>query len=266
MNIIPEYPQRFKIIKIRKDSPVVNTYILEGELDSKPGQFVMLWLPGIDEKPISIAYQNKNEIHLTIAAIGPFTKAMTQCKVGDSVGVRGPFGSKFTTEKQKKYCLVGGGVGVPPLANIAYNLQGTNTKIDFIIGGRSKEHIIFKDEMENIGVNVHVCTDDGSEGFHGFTTQLLEKLLEEDSLYDIIQTCGPEMMMKKIVEIAQLNNIYSEVSIERYMKCGFGVCGACSVDGKGKRMCYEGPVVEGKTALSWEEFGKYHRSATGQKI
>lgn len=260
-----DLPKALRIKSIRKDSPLITTYILDGAYDSKPGQFVMLWLPGVDEKPISVAYQDDKEMHLTIAAIGPFTKAMEEVKVGDRIGVRGPFGSVFSLIKNKKYCLVGGGVGVPPLANVAHALRAMGNDVDFIIGGRSKEHVIFVEQMEKIGVKVHVCTDDGSAGFHGFTTQKLEALIAEGKKFDMIQTCGPEIMMVKIAEIAKNHSIPSEVSIERYMKCGFGVCGQCSIDGEGKRMCIDGPVIAGERALTWEEFGKYHRGPTGEK-
>ena len=130
---------------------------------------------------------------------------------------------------------------------------------------QNKDYVIFENILKKIGVNVHVCTDDGSAGFHGFTPQKLEELIKDGKKYDMIQTCGPEIMMVKIAQIAEEENILSEVSIERYMKCGFGVCGQCAVDGEGKCMCTEGPIIEGSRALSWEEFGKYHRGATGKK-
>jgi len=260
-----DVPKAFRIKEIRKDSPLIQTYIFDEGYDSKPGQFVMVWVPGVDEKPISVAYQNENEMHLTVAAIGPFTKKMEDLKIGDRVGIRGPFGSEFSLDKGKKYCLVGGGVGVPPLFNTAYALRQQGVEVEFIIGGRSKEYIIFETELKKIGVNVHVCTDDGSQGYHGFTPSKLSDMIQEGKQFDCIQTCGPEIMMVKVAEIAKEHSVYSEVSIERYMKCGFGICGQCSVDGEGKRMCVEGPVVPGNTALSWEEFGAYHRGPTGEK-
>ncbi len=260
-----DLPKIFKIKKIRKDAPNINTYILDGGYNSLPGQFVMLWLPGVDEKPISVAYQNDKETHLTIAAIGHFTNAMAELKEGDRIGMRGPFGAKWSLDKGNRYCLVGGGVGVPPLFNAAVALRKENKEVDFIIGARSKDYVIFEKQLKEIGVNVYVCTDDGSYGFHGFTTQKLEELLKKGEKYDMIQTCGPEIMMVKIAKIAEEFDIPSEVSVERYMKCGFGICGQCAVDGDGKCMCIEGPIIEGKLALSWEEFGKYHRDGTGRK-
>jgi dihydroorotate dehydrogenase electron transfer subunit len=256
----------YKIKSIRKDSPLINTYILDGGYHSLPGQFVMIWLPSIDEKPMSIAYQDEKETHITVAAIGPFTKELAKKQAGEKLSIRGPYGSAFSLDKGKRYCMVGGGVGVPPLFNTTSALRLKNIEVDFIVGGRSKEHVIFEKELKNIGASFHACTDDGSYGFNGFTPQKLEEMLNAGEKLDAILTCGPEIMMYKVAEIAKKHGVYCEVSMERYMKCGFGVCGACCVDGEGLRMCVEGPVIEGARALSWEEFGKYHRNATGQKI
>jgi dihydroorotate dehydrogenase electron transfer subunit len=255
----------YRIRSIRKDSPLINTYILDGTYQSLPGQFVMVWIPGLDEKPMSIAYQDDKEIHITVAAIGPFSKALAEKKEGETISIRGPYGSAFSLTKGKKYCFVGGGVGVPPLFNAACALRKNLVDVDFIVGGRSKEHIIFEKELQNIGATFHACSDDGSYGFNGFSPAKLEEILANGARFDAILTCGPEIMMLKVAEIARKYGIYSEVSIERYMKCGFGVCGACCVDGEGLRMCVEGPVIPGEKALSWKEFGQYHRGATGMK-
>ncbi|MBT4936745.1 hypothetical protein HON22_02405, partial [Candidatus Peregrinibacteria bacterium] len=116
----------YKIKSIRKDSPLINTYILDGGYHSLPGQFVMIWLPSIDEKPMSIAYQDEKETHITVAAIGPFTKELAKKQAGEKLSIRGPYGSAFSLDKGKRYCMVGGGVGVPPLFNTTSALRLKN--------------------------------------------------------------------------------------------------------------------------------------------
>ncbi len=253
------------IKEIIKESSLVSTYILDSGYNSKPGQFVMVWMPWVNEKPISVAYQDDTEMHLTVAAVGPFTKKMEELKVGDRIGIRGPFWTTFSTDK-KRHCLVGGWVWVPPLFNTANELRKQWKEVDFIIGSRNKDLLIFEEKLKQIGVNVHVCTDDWSSGFHWFTTQKLEELINDGNKFDMIQTCGPEMMMFFIAKIAEKYNIESEVSMERYMKCGIWVCGQCAVDGEWICMCKEGPIIKWSRALWWEEFGKYHRKSTGEKI
>jgi dihydroorotate dehydrogenase electron transfer subunit len=111
-------------------------------------------------------------------------------------------------------------------------------------------------------------TDDGTQGHKGYNTEILADLLKNASAGkfakpDGIYTCGPEKMMFKVAQMAQDHNVFCEVSLERYMKCGFGACGQCCMDGTGIRICKEGPVVGGLTALKLEEFGKYTRDSAG---
>ena len=111
-----------------------------------------------------------------------------------------------------------------------------------------------------------LCTDDGSVGYQGFTTGKLEELLREDSEFDLIITCGPELMMKKVVEIGERYNIPVQVSLERYMKCGIGLCGQCALDEEGLCVCRDGPVFWGDRLKYISEFGKYKRDESGSKV
>ena len=105
---------------------------------------------------------------------------------------------------------------------------------------------------------------DGSFGQKGFVTDIVNLCLEKDS-YDCIYVCGPEIMEKKIVDACIKKNVPCQVSIERYMKCGFGICGQCCLDDIGERMCQEGPVIAGQRALKNKEFGRYKRIKSGKK-
>ncbi len=293
-----DIPKDFKIKEIVRNSSQVVTLIFEGTLNSIPGQFVMLWLPEVDEKPISISLDDpeKNEIHLSIADIGPVThKFCEEMKVGDSLGMRGPYGTSFSLSGEaarssesvttssdpvqqshavqdseqagmtlQHVAMIGGGCGCAPMRYLAYEARKKGVEVDYYIGVRTKDLVMFEEEMTSIGCNVFVSTDDGTHGEKGFITQQLEKNLAAKKV-DKIYTCGPEMMMKVVADIAQKNEIPAEISMERYMKCGFGICGQCCLDDSGLRLCKEGPVITGERALQSKEFGNYHRDKMGIK-
>jgi len=267
-------PRSVPIKKIIKETEFVKTFVFDGDLGARPGQFVLLWLPRLDEKPISVSYCGENEFWMTVFAVGPFSKKMHELKEGDLVGVRGPYGSWYQYEQGQRLVLVGGGYGAAPLYNLAEKASADGCEVDFVVGARGKEHLLFLDRIEKLpGVKLHIATDDGSMGEKGFNTVLLQKLIEEnaskkgtDGFNSIacVCTCGPEKMMKRISDMCLEAGIPAQVSLERYMKCGFGVCGQCCVDESGERMCKEGPVVSNEKARSYPEFGKYHRDSVGK--
>jgi dihydroorotate dehydrogenase electron transfer subunit len=251
----------------------VKSYVFEHNLGAMPGQFVMVWMPGVDEVPMSIGWQTDKEFYLTIAKAGDCTKAIhEQIQAGDRLGIRGPFGNPFTYDGKKNVILAGGGCGTPPMLNLAQKLAGAKIKTTVLLGGRTKNHLLFEKKFKDLKVDLHVATDDGSKGHKGFVTDLLKKELEKPARpsggggVDCIYTCGPELMMVTVAKLAQDYNVPSQVSMERYMKCGFGICGQCCMDDSGIRICKEGPVLDGKRALKHPEFGKYHRDAAGVRI
>ncbi|MEI7511704.1 MAG: dihydroorotate dehydrogenase electron transfer subunit [Candidatus Peregrinibacteria bacterium] len=272
---MPTYtPEAFTIAKKFHSAENVWTFVFEGTLNSTPGQFVNVWIPGVNEKPFSIARDWGNEIWLTVCAVGPFSKALCEKQVGDRVGIRGPYGKGFQITpltrgaqmEAKTVVLVGGGYGMAPLHNAGIAHQKNGATVIAITGARSAKNVLFVEECKNSGFETFITTDDGTLGQKGFTTDILDKLLEERKI-DLVQTCGPEKMMKRIAEKCRAKGVLCEVSIERYMKCGFGVCGQCTVDGTGERMCKSGPAVDGNYALdNIPEFGMYHRGPEGQKV
>lgn len=265
-------PEVLSIKKIVKETDTIWTFIFEYELGSKPGQFVMLWIPGVDEKPFSIAYDSGKEFWLTIANVGPATKELFKLKVGDKVGIRGPFGTEFVFKKGDHLALLAGGYGSAPLYNVAVNALKLECTIEFIVGARTKDLLLYQKRVDDLRkkypgkITYHGATNDGTAGHKGFNTELLEKILKEKKGITQVMTCGPEIMMMKGAELAKKHRIKSQVSIERYMKCGFGVCGQCCIDHTGERACKEGPVYDGEKALKLDEFGKYHRDSVGRKI
>ena len=139
-----------------------------------------------------------------------------------------------------------------------------NNEVDVLLAATTKEELLFLDEFENLDVNLHPCTDDGSYGFEGYASNCLLSLLE-DSTYDYAFVCGPEIMMKGIYDILEASSIPAQYSLERYMKCALGVCGQCCVDSEGWRICVEGPVFENDKINQITEFAKYRRDASGVK-
>jgi len=261
-----DIPKAIPIKKIIQETPHVKTFVFEHTLNSQPGQFVNLWIPRVDEKPMSIAYDGGKEFWITMFAVGPFSKLMHTMKVGDLVGVRGPYGKGFSFKKGQHLVMMAGGYGAAPLYNLTVRAVKEGCKVDFVVGARSKEHLLYLDRIKKLGsaVKLHVATDDGSVGKKGFNTLILEELLAKSKKIDCVYTCGPEIMMKVISDLCFVAGVDAQLSIERYMKCGFGVCGQCCVDPKGLRMCKEGPVVHNALARQLTEFGQYHRDKTGK--
>lgn len=260
-----DIPKTIPVKKIVRETDHVKTFVFEYDLGAQPGQFVNLWLPRLDEKPMSVAYSDKNEFWITMFAVGPFSKAMHSLKEGDLVGVRGPYGKGFSYKKGWRLVTMGGGYGAAPLHFLTKRAIEDGCKVDFVVGARSKEHLLYLDHVKGLkNVTLHVATDDGSMGTKGYNTLILEQLIAEGGKIDMVYACGPELMEKTISDICYEHGVKAQLSVERYMKCGFGVCGQCAVDDRGQRMCMEGPVISNDEARSISEFGKYHRDAIGK--
>lgn len=258
-----EKPIILPIKKINQETENTKTFVFDYTLNAKPGQFVMLWIPRVDQKPISVSRQTKTSFELTVFKIAKATQELFNMKVGDKVGISGPYGNNFEIKPKSNIILIGGGCGSAPMRFLADEAKKAKCTITFITGAKSGKDVLFKKEFSN----TCVVTDDGSEGFKGYTTQKLEELLKnKQNNYSKIYTCGPEIMMKRIVEICEKYKVPCEISMERYMKCGFGICGQCAVDQLGICICQDGPVFSYKLAKKITEFGKYHRDKSGQKI
>lgn len=257
-----ELPIMLPIEKIVDECDNVKTFVFNHKLNARPGQFVIVWIPRLDEKPMSVSYQDKDKFAITVQAVGKFSKALHDMKVGDLVGIRGPYGNFFNLLGEK-IAIVGGGCGCAPTAFLADTAVQKGYEVHMILAGKSKANIMLEHRMRKAGVNVYIATDDGSHGFKGFATDLLDEVLRNNKI-DAVYTCGPEIMMKKIVEMSA--DLTVECSLERYMKCGFGICGQCCLDPTGDRVCQEGPVFNKEKLRDITEFGEYHRDATGKKV
>ena len=266
-------PKTFRIKEIRCETPMVRTFTFDGSLGAKPGQFVMVWLPGVDEIPMSVAFDDGAHTKITFFAVGGMTEKLSESKVGDLVGLRGPFGTCYTWDPGDHIVLVAGGYGAAPMYFVASQAVTHGCTMEAIIGARSKEHLLYVKELENLPhVSIHISTDDGSVGFKGYNTNVLDQLLNvtqdtqtKDPPVDKVFACGPEMMLKSVLTTCDKYNVPCQLSLERYMKCGFGICGNCTVDPLGIRLCTDGPVVKGDVCRQIAEFGMYHRDDIGKK-
>ena len=265
MQKISDTPKILTIEKIVEETPTVRTFFVSDEILSAvlPGQFAMVWIPGINEIPMSVMISlDQGKCGFTVRKHGPATTALFSKKVSDQIGVRGPYGNSFTI-KQGKLLLVGGGTGLVPLLRLLTFLKKTDD-VTLIMGAKTMTEVFFEQLanklLQGTKYRVIVVTEDGSYGESGVVTDVLEKLLKIDK-FDAVYTCGPEKMMYKVVKIASENNTYVEASIERMMKCGIGICGSCCF---GDVMaCKDGTVFDGKTLLENKEFGHTHRNKAG---
>ncbi len=250
-------PRVVSIVEIIAENSYTKTFVLDDSIpDATPGQFVMLWLPGLDEKPFAIVAPAP--LTLTVAAVGAFTRALHDKRVGDRVGWRGPFGRGFDLRAEGQTLLIGGGYGIAALYFAAQRLQIQGNEITAAIGGRSASDLLFLEKLRALGVRLEVATEDGSCGVRGMVTEAAGAALVRTTR---IMACGPEAMLVAIMREALARNIPAQLSVERYMKCGFGICGQCTLSGK--LVCQDGPVFTAQELADLPEFGRVHRDASG---
>ncbi|MDP2624687.1 MAG: dihydroorotate dehydrogenase electron transfer subunit [Candidatus Peregrinibacteria bacterium] len=263
---IHDMPRVVKILNIKDENPFVKTFTLDISVGAQPGQFVMVWIPRLNEKPFSVAFDDGKQLELSIATVGGFTQELFKMQVGDQLGVRGPYGKPFYYEDNEHIAVVGGGYGAAPLYFLAHEAVNRGCTVEFFVGARSSELLMFTERAAALNnTTVHVATDDGSSGFKGYNATLLSELIEGGMQLDRMLTVGPELMMKAVSNLALEQNVPCQVSVERYMKCGFGMCGQCVIDDSGMATCMEGPVMDHVLAREQVEFGKYHRDRVGRK-
>ncbi len=235
------------------------TFRYPGEM--APGQFFMIWIPGIDEIPMSVSSITKDIKGITFRNIGDATEVLSQLKKGDQIGIRGPYGNGFILSG-KRLLFVGGGTGIGMLAPLVEQAQKEKLKSIVILGVKSKNELFFEKRFQQTGATILVSTDDGSQGYKGFASDVAKDVIKKEKI-DMVYTCGPEMMMKALLCFCK--NIPLQASLERYMKCAIGLCGQCCI-GTGLRVCVDGPVFTGSTLIKMKDFGVYHRDAAGRKI
>jgi len=214
------------------------TLRLDAALACQPGQFAMLWLPGLDEKPFSIS--GSDPLCFTIARVGPFSDALHALRIGERMWFRGPFGSGYSATPGSTL-LVGGGYGAAPLHFLARRLLEVDARarVEAVLGARTASDLLFPDRFAALGVPVHPATEDGSAGRPGLATDAVQQVLDTGG-FDRLCACGPEGMLEALASICRARRIPAELSYEAYMRCGIGLCGSC--EHAGRLVCLDGPV------------------------
>lgn len=221
------------------------------------GQFVQILCGNHSlRRPISICGFDAalGILRLVFEVRGKGTAWLAQRQAGEELDIVGPLGHGFPlNDPAKKAVLVGGGIGTPPLLPVA-RFYGANATV--ITGFRSGSAAILQEDFQAAGAWAMLCTDDGSAGFHGFTTQAMERHLQENAC-DVVYTCGPKIMMKGVAALAASRGIPCYVSMEERMACGVGACLGCAcktkdADGASHmtRVCLNGPVFNA-TEVDW---------------
>jgi dihydroorotate dehydrogenase electron transfer subunit len=262
-------PVSVRISKVVHETTTACTIIFNIKSSSftfSPGQFLMIWVSEVDEIPMSVSLWEPPKVGVTVLPIGEATKSLCTLQPNDWIGIRGPFGSSFTLES-KRALVVGGGVGMAPLRPLIYNLRDKNAEVTVLIAAKTKQELMFFEEFSQLSddrLRVSVSTEDGSEGFEGLAPEAVKEILN-DNEFDTLYTCGPELMMHNLYDIVKDSKLAFQASLERFMKCGCGICGTCALDPTGSLVCKDGPVYSRDYLSKITEFGKYQRDAMGVK-
>ena len=218
--------------------------------NAEPGQFVILKANETGERiPLTMARTDPERGTITVIymVVGRSTALFRELRVGEGYqDVIGPLGRPAHLERVGTVVCVGGGTGVAVLYPITRGLKQLGNRVISIIGARTKDLLILEDEMKAISDELHLCTDDGSYGHHGFVTDVLKTVLEEETV-GLAVAVGPVLMMKFVSEITRPYNVKTLVSLNPIMIDGTGMCGGCrvSVDGENKFACIDGPEFDG---------------------
>ena len=231
-------------------TPAVWRMTLEGDTQwiTAPGQFVNVELDGCYlRRPISVCDWDERTITLIYKVVGEGTALMAGLRPGARLDLLTGLGNGFdVTKGSRRELLVGGGVGVPPLYNLAKRLLADGREVAVVLGFNTAAEVFYRDEFAQLGCRVVVATADGTEGVRGFVTDAIR---ESGLTYDYFYACGPLPMLHALSDATKCSG---QLSFEERMGCGFGACMGCSCKTKygNKRICKEGPVLT-KEEVIW---------------
>ncbi len=256
---------------VEENEIIKSFYFTDKEISrAEPAQFVMLWVPHVvtgdvdfkipDQIPMSVSSVEGDTFSLTVRRYGETTGELFKYKKGDNVGMTGPLGRGFSVSGDCALC-VAGGIGVAPLLLLVQKLQGK--EVHFVLGAKTKDELLLEKKLEELCTSLCITTDDGTCGRKGFACDPVDELCDNYGI-DQIYCCGPEIMMHKILEISLKRNVPAQFSLERYMYCGLGLCGHCTLDGY--LVCKEGPVFASEELKNVKDFGAKMVDQTGKKV
>ena len=239
----------FRIIENIKLTDSIMKMRLSGDTSAitASGTFVNIKLDGLFlRRPISVSDYDAETLTIIYKIVGKGTEQLSKMTSGELDILTGLGNGYNTSLSGEKPLLIGGGVGVPPLYNLAKKLRAEGKSVSVILGFNTKDEIFYEEEFKALGCNVGITTADGSYGTKGFVTALMQ-----DADYTYTYSCGPEPMLKSVYAASKTSGQYS---FEERMGCGFGACMGCScktITGY-KRICKEGPVLV-KEEILWEK-------------
>ncbi|UCE80935.1 MAG: dihydroorotate dehydrogenase electron transfer subunit [Methanobacteriota archaeon] len=243
------------------EAKACRTVRFRGSLHADPGQFVMVWLPREDEFPMSVSYVGEG-FGLTYKIVGEGTRSLSTMNPGEKVGIRGPYGRGFEVQGRRMLAIAGG-VGMAVIAPLVDLAMEERADVDLVLGAKTESELIMKERCEMAGANVHISTDDGSSGTKGLATDIARRLLQTAE-YDCVCACGPEKMIVSAFRLSEEHGLPFQASLERYIKCGIGICDSCAIDGR--HVCSEGPVFSGDVLASLEDLGRRRLSPSGRIV
>ena len=206
--------------------------------EARPGQFAMVWLPGVNERPLSLL--SREPVRFTVAAVGPFTRALYRLQPGDCLWVRGPYGNGFRLEGEH-IVLLAGGYGVAPMHFLAAEALARGKAVSVIVGARTRRDVLFERRFLDLGIAPTITTDDGSYGRRGVVTDALRDMLQNGAPVDAVYACGPTPMLEAVARLCQDAGVPAQLSWEGIMRCAMGMCGTCA---RGDWLvCRDGPVA-----------------------
>ena len=244
----------YEIIEKKILAPDVNMFIIEARLIAQktaPGQFVLVRIDEFGERiPMTIADfdRDKGTITLVVQKVGRSTMKMSRLEPGDGFeNITGPLGTPTHLDKYGTVVVIGGGIGVAPAYPVARGMKEHRNNVIVIMGARTKELLFWEDKMAAASDELHVSTDDGSYGIHGFVTTVLNDLIEKGGSIDQVFAVGPVPMMRAVANTTRPHKIPTVVSLNPIMVDGTGMCGGCrvTVGGETKFACVDGPEFDG---------------------
>jgi len=236
----------------------------------KPGQFIVLRIHEEGERiPLTIADADPQAgtITLIFQELGKSTEQLGRLKAGDGIlDLIGPLGVPTHVEKFGTVVCIGGGIGIAPVYPIAKAMREAGNTVISIIGARTKNLLILEEEMAKVSHSLKVSTDDGSYGYHGFVSDILQNLIDEGTTINLAVAIGPVPMMRVICNVTRNQKIKTVVSLNPIMVDGTGMCGACrvSVGGKTRFVCVDGPEFDGHE-VNFAELVKRQRAYLEQE-
>jgi ferredoxin--NADP+ reductase len=243
------------IISTEEIAPAFKRYVIEAPKIARKhraGQFVIVLLHEHGERiPLTIADSDPEAgtVTLVVQEVGKSTMEMGTLPVGADIQIVGPLGTPTHIEKWGTCVCIGGGAGIAPLLPIARALKAAGNHVVSILGGRTKELVILRDEMEAASDEMIYTTDDGSFGTQGLVTHALERFITERGAPEQVIAIGPAIMMKAVADMTRPLEIPTVVSLNTIMIDGTGMCGGCrvTVDGTSKFVCVDGPEFDAHT-------------------